>query len=178
MFLYCTGSCSFIIKFVSLNSNNSKRWKNSHTLEQTEALICTLKVIPISNGQGKNQIQRPNSIVLLGLWAVFCFNFWNSNITLLPKCPILISLQCNFIFLLLRWSLNLNFKTIPMSSLYVSFHWWKVRKDTGFQFAIMAVLLSPGFTSQCCFCWNGRIDCINTVKAEDTSLLFHLCSLP
>lgn len=154
--------------------------RNSHILEHTEAQIYMLKVTPLRNGQGKSLTAKPKLFLLYywALWVIFCFKFQNSNVTLLPYCPILISPQCSFIFLLFRWSLKLNLKTVPTCSLHISFCWWKVRKEIGFQLDIMAVLSSPSFTSHCCFCWNGCTDCINTTKPEDISLLFHLCSLP
>lgn len=44
-----------------------------------------LKVIPLSNGQGKNQLQRPNSIVLLGLWGSFLFQLLEQQHHITPQ---------------------------------------------------------------------------------------------
>ena len=85
MFLYCTGSCSFIIKFVSFNSNNSKRRKNSHILEQTEALICTLKVIPLRNGQGKNQTPKTKLYCIIGPMGSFLFQVLEQQHHITPQ---------------------------------------------------------------------------------------------
>lgn len=84
-----------------------------------------LKGIQLRNDKVKIYLkaQTPSS-VLWGLMGSFCFKFQNSNFSLFLNFATLILQQGYFIFFLLRCSLNLNVKIVPiMCSLHISFHW-------------------------------------------------------